>query len=530
MARAIQMEGGIVTNMENKVKKPKAKKENHKQRAYLNSITSVLDSTVKQLTGFFVSPFIVRGLGDSLYGVYHILLDTTSYANMADIRTSQVLKWTIAQKRDILPDEELRSEFTTGMVLTLFLIPIVLLIGGVISWYAPVITNVDEEYYEIVRIASLLMIFSVVMTKLMDLFESVLRGMNLGFKGMGVRSGLLISGGLMKIFAILQGYGLIGLSVVQVLIGILTGGIFYWLVKRNVPWFGLGKTNKSKVLSYSKLSGWFMATMLANMLLFHSEKILLGIIIGPELVTIYVLTLFTSTAMKSMVDAVISGIVPGIGNFFGKGEFDKILKSKKIIHSLIWWCTFAIGTSILLYNQSFLLLWVGEDKYAGNFENLLIALIAIQYIFFSTSGNFINVTLDLKTKVLLIGLAAIITIGLAFVLVKPFGILGMCISILLGRLVLTIGFPRFLKKKINDTTSILTTDNIRPLIVTLGALFLAAMIQDQISVESWILLFTYGALTTLVLAALFWIIGLNYRQKLLLKQTISQVKIFKIKD
>jgi O-antigen/teichoic acid export membrane protein len=517
--------------MENKVKAPKLKKkENHKQRAYLNSITSVLDSSVKQLTGFFVSPFIVRGLGDSLYGVYHILLDTTSYANMADIRTSQVLKWTIAQKRDVLDDEELRSEFTTGLVLTLLLIPIVLLIGGVLSWYAPIITNVDEAYYDLVRIASLLMIFSIVMNKVMDLFESVLRGMNLGFKGMGIRSGLLITGGLLKVFAILQGYGLIGLSIVQVLTGLMTGAIFYWLVKKNVPWFGFGKTDKTKIFSYGKLSGWFMATMLANMMLFHSEKILLGYLVGPELVTVYVLTLFTSAAMKSMVDAIISGVVPGIGNFFGKGQFDKIKISKKLINSLIWWCTFAVGTSILLYNQSFLQLWVGEDKYAGNLENLLIALIAIQYIFFSTTGNFINVTLDLKMKVLLIGMGALITIGLAFILVKPLGILGMCISILIGRMVLTIGFPRFLKKKINDTSNLLTMDNIRPFVVTLGGLFLAAMIQDRIHAENWFLLVLYGSITTLVLGGLFWIIGFSNYQKELLKENLGKVKIFKIKD
>jgi O-antigen/teichoic acid export membrane protein len=517
--------------MENKVKAPKLKKkENHKQRAYLNSITSVLDSSVKQLTGFFVSPFIVRGLGDSLYGVYHILLDTTSYANMADIRTSQVLKWTIAQKRDVLDDDELRSEFTTGLILTFLLIPIVLLIGGVLSWYAPVITNVGEEYYDIVRIASLLMIFSIIMNKVMDLFESVLRGMNLGFKGMGIRSALLITGGLMKVFAILQGYGLIGLSIVQVLIGVMTGGIFYWLVKRNVPWFGFGKTDKSKIASYGKLSGWFMATMLANMLLFHSEKILLGFIVGPELVTVYVLTLFTSSAMKSMVDAIISGVVPGIGNFFGKGQFEKIKISKKLITSLIWWSTFAVGTSILLYNQSFLQLWVGEGKYAGNLENLLIALIAIQYIFFSTTGNFINVTLDLKMKVMMIGLAALITIGLAFLLVKPLGILGMCISIITGRMVLTIGFPRFLKKKINDHSRLLTKENIRPLLVTLGGLFLAAMIQDRIEAENWFLLVLYGGLTTIALGGVFWVIGFSKKQKDLLKDNLSAIKIFKVKD
>ena len=80
---------------------PQAKKENHKQRAYLNSVTSILDYAGLQITGFIVSPFIVGGLGNSLYGIYQVLNQMTGYANMADTRASQVLKWTIAQKREV---------------------------------------------------------------------------------------------------------------------------------------------------------------------------------------------------------------------------------------------------------------------------------------------------------------------------------------------------------------------------------------------------------------------------------------------
>jgi O-antigen/teichoic acid export membrane protein len=515
--------------MENQVRKEKPKKENHKQRAYLNSITSILDNVVKQLTGFIVSPFIVKGLGDSLYGVYHILLDTTSYTNMADIRTSQVLKWTLAQKRDVLNDEELQSEFTTGFVLTLFLIPIVLLIGAILSWYAPIIANVSEEYYTIVRIASAIMVFSVSLFKIMDLFESVLRGMNLGFKGMGMRSILLVLGGGLKVFSITFGYGLVGLAVVQVIIAVITGLVFYWLVKRSVPWFGFGKTSKTKLLSYGKLSGWFMGTMLANTVLYHSEKVVLGFIAGPELVTIYVLTLFTSTAMKSMVDSVISGVVPGIGNFFGKKEFEKIKVSRKTIFLLIWWSTFSIGIPVLIFNNSFLGLWVGEGKYAGNIENLLIILISIQYTFYFTSGTFINVTLDLKRKVTLSGLAALTTTIIAFILVPQFKIIGLCISILLGRLFLSIGLPMFLRSKINDDSQVLTIENLRPAFITLAGLVLGSFCQEYIIIESWIYLIIIGIIIAPILGIIYWFLGFSKNQKNLLLENISKIKFLKFK-
>ncbi|MDO9554489.1 lipopolysaccharide biosynthesis protein, partial [Rhodonellum sp.] len=305
---------------------------------------------------------------------------------------------------------------------------------------------------------------------------------------------------------------------------------FYWLVKKNIPWFGFGRTDMGKIRSYAKLSGWFMATMIFSMILFNSEKIILGYLVGPEMVTIYVLTLFASSAMGGLINAVISGVVPGIGNFFGKGEFEKILISKNLIQSIIWWFTFSIGTGILLFNQSFLNLWVGEGNYAGYLENLFILLIALQYIFFGAAGSFINVTLDLKTKVLLTGFSALISIGLAFLLVQDFEILGLCVSVLAGRMVLTFGFPLILKKKINDQSSFFTMENIRPLLITSIALIAASYLQELVMVNSWLGLISWGALTVAVLMPLFWVLGFTHNQRRILLTNLSKIKIFKIND
>jgi len=505
-------------------------KENHKQRAYLNSITSILDHFAKQIAGFVSNPFIVKGLGPTFYGVYQIILEMSGYANMADAQATQVLKWTVAQKRGYADNEELKSEITTALIMVVFILPLVLIVGGVLSWYAPLITKVHEDYYSIVRLACAIIVFSLALDKLTNLFESLLRGLNLGFKGMGVRTVVILLGAGLKIMVVLLGYGLVGLSIVQLFLGIGTGIVFYWLVKVNLPWFGLGKTNFEKIKSYLKLSWWFMATKLAGMALFHSEKILLGFLIGPELVTIYVLTLFTSTAMKGMIDAVISGVVPGIGSFFGKGEFEKIKMTHNIINSLIWWFSFSVGISIIVFNKSFLDLWVGEGNYAGQIENLLIILIAIQHVFFFTTGNFINVTLDLKTKVYLTGIAALISILMTFILVKEYEIIGLCISVLVGRLVLTFGFPLILKRKIFDQGNWINAEMIRPFLITILGLFGSLYIEEFINIQSWLgLIFSVG-FSVLTLLGIFWLIGFDRNQKNQLVEKFKTIRIFKIRD
>src|SRR3954466_5636106 len=91
-------------------KNGEGKKENLKQRAYLNTLSSMLDYIANRLTGLFVNPFVVAGLGTSLFGIWQMLGQLTGYINIADTRASQVLKWTVAQKKDVATVDELRSE------------------------------------------------------------------------------------------------------------------------------------------------------------------------------------------------------------------------------------------------------------------------------------------------------------------------------------------------------------------------------------------------------------------------------------
>jgi O-antigen/teichoic acid export membrane protein len=506
-------------------------KENQKQRAYLNSLTSIIDQFSKQVIGFFVSPIIFKGLGSNFYGVYQIVLELTGYANLADAQSTQVLKWTLAKNRNVSSEIELRSEISTGLYIVFFTLPIILIIGSLLSWFSPYIVKIEPEYVSIVRIATSIIVFAIVIEKFSNFFESILRGMNLGFKGLGVRTILIFFSGLGKVAVIQFGFGLIGLMVLQVFLGILTGFIFFYLVKKNIPWFGFGKTNKSKIISYTKVSGWFMATKIVGMLLFHSEKILLGFFIGPQLVAVYVLTLFTSSAMKGILDSVISGVIPGIGTFFGKGEFEKIQTSRLLINNLVWFISFSVGTSILLFNNSFLNLWVGEGNYAGPWENLLILLIAIQNVLFFTTGNFINVTLDLKTKVYLTGLGAFISIAMASILIPIYGILGLCISVLIGRSILSIGFPLILNKKMNFKASFLRRNEIRSLIVSITGFVVVLLIGDRyIFINNWFSLISSIVLTTLLAGTLFWFIGIEAENRRLILEQIKKVKIFKVSD
>ena len=507
----------------------KAKKENLKQRAYLNTLTSLIDFVGAQVTGLIVSPFIVGGLGSSMYGIWQILGQLTGYSKMADSRATQVLKWTIAKKKNIATEAELQTDLSSAFIVTLISMPIVLIIGSILSWYAPIITKAEPQYFTLIRVASSLLILSLVIARVFDIYECILRGMNLSFKRMGFRTLLIVLGGVLKVAAILLGYGILGLSVVQILITIITGLVIYSIVKKNVPWFGFGKTSYKEVVSFTKLSGWNMANTTAITLLGQSDKIFLGIIAGPVLVSTYTLTLFLPVAIGGIIFNIIVGAIPGIGTLIGLKEFGKIYKAWRSINDLVFLMAVGAGFTIILFNYSFLSIWVGSEHFAGYVANALVMVLVIQELFVKQDGYVITATLDLKKKVFITLVSITISFVLGLLLIKDYGIVGLCISLLVGRTFLFLSQRSIIEKqlKIDKVQSLLSFT--QPFVVSILMLSSAFYFSYLINQTSFFILTFLVPSTFFSALVIFFSLGLSAERRLELIRLYSSIKLFKSK-
>ena len=215
-----------------------------------------------------------------MFGVWQVLNQFTNYTSLANIRVSEVLKWTVAKDRKVCNDDDLRESLTSSLILIALIIPIFVLMGGILTYYAPRITQVSNEYVSLVRITASILVLNIIVKSVFSLFESVLRGMNIGYKSMGVRAFIIMFGGGLKVVSLKLGMGMVGLAGVQVLMAIIIGLTIFVIVKRNVAWFGYGKFNLGKTKKFISVSGWFMAWMGVKTLLVGSDKVLLGYILA----------------------------------------------------------------------------------------------------------------------------------------------------------------------------------------------------------------------------------------------------------
>lgn len=494
----------------------KPKKENLKQRAYLNSVTSILDYGARVVTTFVVTPFLVSGLGSTLFGVWKTLGQFASYTSMADIKVTEVLKWAVAKDRHSVSDEELRRYLTTTFVLVMLLIPVLLMAGAVLVWLSPAITGVEKEYESIVKTTTALLILSLIINKVFGVFESILRGMNIGFKRMGFRATIFLIGGGLQILIIFLGYGLIALAGIQILVTLTIGITVYVIVKKHVTWFGFGKFEMEKSISFLKTSGWYMGWASTKMVISHSDKILLSFMAGATAVTKYVITYYLIKSIRGIIGNVVHGVLPGIGSLYGKKEYKKLAKVRGDAIFIAWCIVTCIGSIVLMFNQSFVNLWIVGDEYAGQLVNLLILITVVQYLFFKIDGAIILTTLDVKFKLLIGIISALTIIGLSYLLIDDFGIVGLCIALISGNLIMNVIFPYILYLKTDKKESYFGF----PLrIVGITILFWAVSYWtgEQFIINSWSLLVVSAILALLLITISYYLLGLSKENK----ETIS---------
>src|SRR2546426_573370 len=351
------------------------------QRASLNVIASILDYGAKVAVGLVVVPILVGGLGRSLYGVWEMLGRLVGYMTAGDGRPTQALRLVISNLQASDDDGAKRRYVGGALVVWLLFLPLVVLAGAGLVWVAPTITKVPPTLAPVVRLTCALLTVSLVFGNLASLPESVLRGMNLGYKRMGLQAGLEVVGGALVAAGIYVGLGMAGAAGAQVAFALLMGVCFWWVVRKYVPWFGAARPTRADIKALLGLSLWYSAGEAITKLLLASDVIILGMVLSPAAVTPYVLTGYAARMAVNVHVLAAGGAIPGIGGVIGLRQYEKAAGLRNELLSVTWLFAATVGVTILLWNRSFLGLWVGSQNYAGTWVNLLIVFVMAQTAF-----------------------------------------------------------------------------------------------------------------------------------------------------
>ena len=364
-----------------------------------------------------------------MYGIWTVLKKSNGYLTASGARPTQALKCVIANKQASDDTDEKRRYVGSAIVVCFLFLPLQLAIGFTVAWFTPVWLSVPDEYVNTVRIAGFLLVSGPLLRNFVGIPKSVLEGENLGYKRMGLSGLLVFVGGAFTLLALYADTGLIGVAAASLATLLLTGFLYLQVARSQVPWFGIRMPKWEMAKGFVGLSGWFLIWKLIIKVLMDADVIILGILASAQLVTFYSLTKFGPELLVNFVAIVAFGSTPGLGGIIGRRDFEKARQVRGELMLLSWFVICVVGSVILLWNDSFLRLWVGPGYTASYELTLLLVAMVAQLVLIRNDANIIDMTLDLPKKIGLGAVAAIITIGLSSYLVgwRDGGAIGVCV-------------------------------------------------------------------------------------------------------
>jgi O-antigen/teichoic acid export membrane protein len=488
---------------------------NLSRRASLTSLASSLDYIAGITVQFVINPLLLQGLGSSLYGAWRVLYSLNGYLWATGGRSAQALTWVIAHGQRSFSDDDKRRYVGSAVVVWFIFLPLLLIVGSVGSWFAPYFLETAPEHVWAVRAAAALLAGDAIALTLLSIPRSTLQGENLGYKRLGLSAILIALGGVFMALAIHWNTGIGGVAAANMAGTIVTGLLFWRVARKHVPWFGIARPTRQNMRWFLGLSGWFTGWKFVYELMSAGDVIVLGLAGSVELVTVYTLTKFVTQALIPLIGMVFEGTAPGLGAIIGNGETLRGARLRSEIMAFTWLLCTVLGASLLLWNPSFVALWVGPRFYAGTIPMLLIVVMVVQFIFVGNDARIIDLTLNLRAKVLLGAASAVLSVALGAFLVATgdSDISGMCIGIIVGRTVLSVAYPWLLGRALAHPLTSQLRGLPRPAMTT-AVLFSAAMwLGERVATSSWIALIAAAGATALALVPVAAVVGLTAGQR-----------------
>jgi len=421
------------------------------------------------------------------------------YLESADGRPTQALRLVISSRQSQPDPTEKRRWIGSALVVWACFLPLWIAVGAALIWLAPTVTKVEPHLQSTVRITCGILMAGLLLAGLTSLPESVLRGMNLGYKRMGLQASLSLLGGALLVGAVYLGTGITGLALAGVLLIGCTGLCFLMLVRRQVPWFGVDRPSRPQVSALLQMSLWIALGDAVSKLLLASDVLVLGMVLSPAVVTTYVLTGYAPLLAVNLHSLAADSAIPGLAGIIGEKRYVRAALLRRELLALTILFVSASGSAVLLWNRSFVHLWVGSENYAGFGTNVLLVVIAAQTAFIRCDAYIIDAALRPGSRVQVSAIASVVALALSIVLTRYLGTAGLCLGIILGRGLQTIWYPVLVGECLQRPPEHSASWLLRPLGMTTLLFGLSAYAGEQILARHW-LSWALGVLLTVCLA------------------------------
>ncbi len=399
-----------------------------------------------KLIGLVVTPIVLSYLDKTEYGIWVIIGSVLGYMGLMDFGITGATTAIVAKSNTPQREAHINTIINNAFALQIIIGLLIIIFGIAFSSYFPTMFNIGNYSKENAWLVFVMAIIGYGISFPPKSLKGLIRARQMISLAVWLEFILFIIVTALNLYLLSLNFGLMALPLGTITVRLLAYPVYIHFAKKSYPQlhfdFSLIKLKHMKEI-FGVSAYWFVG-MIAAMVIYSTDTILIGIFMSTAMVTMYALTFRLSEVLREFIYSINFTLMPGIGQIMGSGDKTKArdiyLRSQPIILSLA-----AVGAVfIYLFNQTFVDFWVGDSYFARQNISLIFGAILFTSVVFHASSLVISADLKLKEVTIARIVEAIINIVLSIWLIQSYGLNGVALATLMAAILTSFWYVPYI--------------------------------------------------------------------------------------
>ncbi|WP_078378672.1 oligosaccharide flippase family protein [Sutcliffiella halmapala] len=492
------------------------------------SYTSIF---ISNITNLVLTPFIVRNLGQSEYGLYVLIGAFVGYIAVMDFGLGNATTRFVAKYRAENDSKSQENFLASTFIIYLFISIIVLGLGVILYLNLDNIfgdsLTIDE--INIAKVMFIILIINLALTLPMKSFTGIVNA----YEHFVFPKSLIITRLLIRAIVIIillsLGYKAIAIVLVDAILNVvmmlITMAYVFFKLKVKILLHSLNLQLFKEITSYSSL---IFVSVIVDQIYWRIGHLVLGIYAGTSEVAIFAIGMLFGQYFITFSTAISGVFLPRITKMVVKNASsekltDLLIKTGRIQFLVLG---FAIG-GFILFGGKFILLWLGPG-YELSWSIALMVVLPLSIVLTQTIGISILQAKNMHGfRAITYLFIAVINLFISIYLAKRFGSIGVTVgttlSLIFGNLIIMNIYYHF-KVKLNILRFFKELFN--KLLFSILLSIVIGMPLLLLTSNTWGILIIQSLIYTVIYFGIIWIFGMNdYEKNLFRNEGIKLRKI-----
>lgn len=406
------------------------------------AVLSYVNIVLTNMIGLFITPFIIRQLGNSEYGLYALIGSLIAYLSLMDLGLNNTIVRFVSKYR-AENDKKAEQQFLGTIMVIYFFISFILLCIGALLYF-----NIEAIFGKTLlpsQLADAKIMFLILLLNIaIDIPGGSFLAICTAYQQYVFPKILTIVRYLLRTVTVFAVLNLGGKSISLVIIDtVFTFGVilitFYYCIKKLEVRFSFKERSKEVYKEIFSYSVWIFITALIMSFQWNAGQLILGMHVNTIVVAVFSVGLMLGGYFGAFAGVINTMLLPKAAQMLAdKQDSEEISNAMIAVGRINAFISFFILSAFVFLGQEFINLWVGTSYK----KSWLIAVLIMLATIVPMTQSFGNSVLEVKNKVKYKSLGTFFSmftaIVFSFFLGKQYGLYGVLLPIVIGMFVNTI--------------------------------------------------------------------------------------------